>query len=365
MHYVLLLLLAIISQILVSWAGSILHSIGTEEIKYATFTFSDDRKMPMSTNILINICFPNVVIVFIELVVQKYKLYNVGDNLILYTVFFYMFRYVLICLILRRKELYNYAYELALALVGIGISFVLIQYFFSSEETLIITASELREELWFIIIVVLYKFIKLITDKYVLQDTVLTKTQIERYIIHKFIIFYRRYNDLFDLSWKTRYLCIYTYAVMIFEDYNRGPITRRIENVLCLLEHKEKTLGIMQVKSMRPLSDKDSVVLFYNDLLGMSNENLIEGNPYEQAWEYNNDNSYADSVCYIFEVLCRYIDEIPRYREEFYMRYEKADLESSFDKKIERLGKMHREGILSEVEYTEEKNKIIKEIHNM
>lgn len=365
MQYVVLLILAIITQIIVSWAGSQLHSIGTEEIHYAVFTFSDDRELPMSTNIFINIFVPNVILFLIELFVKEYGIQCVEDSLIFYVVFFYGFRYILICCILRRKELYNFIYELTLAFVGIGIAYFLIHFFFSSQETIIITASELREELWFVVIIILYKFFKLILDRYVRQDTILTKSQINRYIINKFNLFYKRYNDLLDVSYKNRYLCIFTYAVMIFEDYNRGPFVRKMENLLCKLKHKEMTLGIMQVHSKESLSDKESIAKFYQQLLRSPDEQLLEGNPRNQAWTYNNDESYAEQVTYIFEALCTYIDEIPRYRKEFCTRQTIDDSELLFNKKVEKLGKLHVEGIITEIEFEEEKRKLIEEIHNI
>lgn len=80
-----LIVFAIVSQHIVSWAGSILSSIASEETNYAVFTFSDDRYLPMTTNILMNVCIPNVFMIFIFMYTDCccYALYYVERKCIL------------------------------------------------------------------------------------------------------------------------------------------------------------------------------------------------------------------------------------------------------------------------------------------
>lgn len=125
MGYVILIITAILTQHIISWAGSTLNSVGNVERQYAVFTFSDDRNLPMTTNILMNIFMPNVILVFLFLLAQKCFPDIANMRLIIYTASYYLYRLVLICIILRRKELYSPKYELSLALIGIAISYVL------------------------------------------------------------------------------------------------------------------------------------------------------------------------------------------------------------------------------------------------
>lgn len=112
---VFLIISAILTQHLVSWAGSILHEVASEETHYAVFTFRDDRNMPMTTNILMNICIPNVLMIFIFMLSRKFYLPYVEEYLLLYVISFFVYRMLLICVILRRKEMYSLLYELAMA----------------------------------------------------------------------------------------------------------------------------------------------------------------------------------------------------------------------------------------------------------
>lgn len=323
-----LLILAAATQHLVAWAGSVISSIATEGARYAVFTFRDDRYMPMTTNILMNVCIPNVVMVFIFMAARQFDWKPVEQYLWVYGAAFFAYRFLLICVFLRRKEMYTWRYELGMAGAGLLLSWFLRRTFFVGEETVFITASELREELWIAIIVILYQFVKMIVDKKVTQNRVLTKGQISKYIIHKFNLFAKRYGGLLEVTAESRYLCILLYAVMIFEDYNRGPLVRRLERIKARFT-KKATTGIMQMASDKPLSDTESVILFYNWLEQQAGAytqfNQDDFFIKDVAWNHNNDDDYAKSVTYIYHVLYDYIDQVPRYRKQFFLREPATD----------------------------------------
>lgn len=317
-----LIILAIVTHCIVAYAGSVLHEIGNADSSYAVFTFKDDRNMPMTTNIIMNICMPNVFMVFIYMISKEWNLKTIEEYLMVYIISFYVYRMFLICVILRRKEMYSIIYEWSMAIVGICLAWVLNYYFFASVKNVFIGVEELKEELWIAILVVVYQFIKQLLDKRVTQDNVLKKGQISRYIINKFNKFYVRYNHLMDINEKNSDMYIFLYAIMIFEDYNRGPIRRFFERIKVRLGNSA-TVGIMQVKSDTPLSDEESIIeciKWLEDRLGEDKTNLDVMWINNLAWEYNNDDAYAKSVAYIYECLYEYLDEVPKYRKIFYMR---------------------------------------------
>lgn len=317
-----LIVLAIATQHIVAWAGSVLHEVGNTESGYAVFTFRDDRNMPMTTNIIMNICIPNVFMVFIYMISKEGSFKTIEEFLIIYVVAFYIYRMILICVILRRKEMYSIRYEWSMAIVGICVAWVLNNGFFTSVENVFISVEELREELWIAIMVVLYQFLKQLLNKRVTQDSVLKKGQISRYIINKFNKFYVHYNHLMDINAKNSDMYIFLYALMIFEDYNRGPIHRFFERIKVRLGYSA-TVGIMQIKSDKPLSDEESIIECIKWLEGRIGEDKTHIDTMQvrdTAWEYNNDDAYAKSVAYIYERLCEYLDEVPKYRKIFCTR---------------------------------------------
>lgn len=324
---VLLIVLAIITQHIVAWAGSVLHEVGMIGSDYAVFTFRDDRNQSMTTNVIMNIFIPNVVMVFIYMVAQYLKIDELEKNLLIYIVAFYVYRMVLICIILRRKEMYSIRYELGIALVAFLLAWGLKNYFFTSVDNIFISATELKDELWIAIIVVLYQFVKQLLSKKVSQDTVLTKGQISRYIIKKFNKFFKKYNNLMDITSKNHEMYIFLYAIMIFEDYNRGPFIRFFERIKVHLG-KSATVGIMQIKSSVPLSDEESIlksIRWIERKIDIERANWDVMSVNELAWDYNHSNAYAKSVAYIYDCLSKYIDEVPKYRKIFCTREDKYD----------------------------------------
>ena len=61
-------------------------------------------------------------------------------------------------IILRRKEMYSIIFEVSMALSAISLAYFIKEYFLKKEEILFITVDELREELWIVILIVLYQF---------------------------------------------------------------------------------------------------------------------------------------------------------------------------------------------------------------
>ncbi len=324
MGYAILIITAILTQHIISWAGSTLNSVGNVERRYAVFTFSDDRNLPMTTNILMNIFMPNVILVFLFLLAKKWFPNIVNERLIIYTVSYYLYRLILICVILRRKELYSPKYELSLALVGTAISFALCKYYLLSAKTILLSSDEIRVELWLAIALIVYKFGKQVLDKKVTQNDILTKSQLEQYIIHKFVKFYKKYNDLLEITPESRYRYIFMFAVMIMEDFNRVPIVRLAENFITFLG-KESTVGIMQVKSKTPFSEKKTIRPYIEWIKENAKDECDISDGSEEAirnlaWKNNNLDSYAESVLYIYNCLYEYIDTIPKYRFAFHLR---------------------------------------------
>ena len=80
------------------------------------------------------------------------------------------------------------------------------------------------------------------------QDDVLTEQQLCKYIEKKFKKLYEKYGYLLNINSQNSYLCITLFAIMIFENFNRGSVIRLFEKMKVRTGH-EATIGIMQIKS--------------------------------------------------------------------------------------------------------------------
>lgn len=312
-HLAVIFILAIITHYFIAWVGGNLNIAGgILNWKYAEFTFSSDRNENMTTNILMNIFIPNIVMVFVYAGTTYLKWYDIQCVIWSFVVFYYFYRMLLICVLLRRKELYNVKYELSVAMFGSILSYVLSTQFLNKAETIFISADELREELWFAIIIVIYGFVKSILDDRVKQDDILSSKNIEKYIVDKFNKFYTKYSKCIRREKGDSDRIILLFAIMIYEDYNRGPEKRFVENIKVRFGFKT-SVGIMQVISDKRLSNEESVKEAYKIISDYVKDLDIEdwqyGFAYNIAMKYNPDEKYADSVAYIYDTLVNCISE--------------------------------------------------------
>lgn len=219
-------------------------------------------------------------------------------------------------------DLFNVKYEVPIAVLGILLGGLLNIFFLQSTDTLFISVSELREELWFAIILVVYGIIKNVLDMKVKQDDVLTEKQLGTYIVNKFDLFYKKYASALNIDSSNTYICIAIFSIMIFEDFNRGQIVRGFERIKVKTGH-EATLGIMQVKSDKVISNWESVKQAYKLIIQYSKDylgrELSEGEVEQIAQKYNCGEKYSESIAYIYSRLLEYINTKEMYIKEFCM----------------------------------------------
>lgn len=285
-----------------------------------------------------NIFVPNVAMIFVFIFASHFEMNFIKRYIVLYLMFYYLYRLILICFILRRKELYSVRYELPIAIVGIGLGEVINHHFLATEEILFITPSELREELWFAVILIMYEFCKKIMDTKFKQDNVLSVKQLDKYIINKFKTFYDKYNNCFEITAENNYMCIFVYAIMIFEDFNRGPEKRFAERIKYRVTG-QGTLGIMQVNADGVISDEESVKRAYNiisDFWGEEKNHPLGFNEATNyAMQYNPDENYASSVEFIYGTLEHFILENGEWRNKFVIETAQEVVENECDVEAE------------------------------
>ncbi|WP_346906370.1 hypothetical protein [Faecalicatena orotica] len=306
-----------------SWIGSVLHSVpSVGGSQYAVFTFRYDQNKPMTTNMLINILMPNICLVFMYAFCYKNQILKNIDILILYVCFYYFYRVILICWILNRKELFCARYELLNCTIGIGIAVFLVKDFLRNTEQIFIPITELVNEFWLIIILLVYKFAVLVCDKIFKQKTVVSEEMLEQYIIHKFEFFYKKFRNEVYIKREDNGIWILLFSIMLFENYNRGKFVRKIEK-LKMLVGRSATVGIMQIKSKCSLTDEESIVLAYNKLKNEIVDGNIRGGDEQEihrcAFQYNPDEDYSQSVTFIYHYLYKYLKKSPKYNAEFFL----------------------------------------------
>lgn len=320
-------ILGSLTVLLVNWAGGEINDYEFSRKKYAVFTFSDDRDKPVTENILMNVLIPNVCLTLLYLLYEHLNVRKINICLLAYIISFYVFRAILICVILKRREMYSVNYEFSIAAVGILFSLILIYFCFASVVNILLDGDDLKAEIWLAILLILYKFVQQILDNHVTQEKILTKNQVRKYIVNRFNSFFEKYKN--DVSGKitedNNYIFLTMFAIMIYEDFNRNSLIRKAENIK-VRSGKKATVSILQITSEKPMSDSEAIKKFLAEATSKRDEyqkeqdeqykdNLEDEPGFEIAsdsfaWQfadtYNTGTDYSDAVCYIYDMLWEY-----------------------------------------------------------
>ncbi len=127
------------------------------------------------------------------------------------------------------------------------------------------------------------------------------------YLKARYNHFKKRYGILIKTLTKNEILECITYAVLIYEDFNRPKIARFIEETKFRLTKKSHTLGVMQVKTDKLISNIESVKLGTQKIVDAYNEyleNLTESHNEHFDWyatsyiieNYNKGTSYSSEM---------------------------------------------------------------------
>lgn len=135
-----------------------------------------------------------------------------------------------------------------------------------------------------------------------------------RYVLARAKLFRRRFSPELSIVPANSRLRALILAIMIYEDFNRPRPARIVENVA----HRfglARTLGLMQVTSDVPLSDKESVARGVRKVLQTWEKESLVDHGYESYQEYmtmreilkdyNPDDDYiseVSSICHIVEL---------------------------------------------------------------
>lgn len=142
-----LLALAILTFFIITLIGSVLRRLGPEKTDYSFFEFQKDRQQTVSTNVLINIFIPNVLMVLIFGIAEKSDNTAIENWILLYPAFYYLVRIFNITVVKNRRELLGVYYTIVVSGMGMVLAVLLKKFFLIQGQQIFITIDELREEL--------------------------------------------------------------------------------------------------------------------------------------------------------------------------------------------------------------------------
>lgn len=286
----------IILFFLINWIGKHSYSIGYVGI--SIFVKIDETP---AFNFLIRVLTPIVYLIIISTTLYYFNLDRYVLNIYLVNIYYILFR-LFFNLISNRALLLDW-YKQTLYWTSI----IIISYFtyikiIKIKENILPDFTTIANELWIIILVFIYQLV----NKIQLSQNGIIKRK-RSYLKSRYLNFFKLYGNLIKENTKNEALETVVYAILIYEDFNRPKIIRIIENFKHRLSRKSHTLGVMQIKSDKIISDEESVILgttkIVNSYKSYISEKLAKK---EEPYEWNVINAiitdYNVGTDYLYEV---------------------------------------------------------------
>lgn len=288
---------------LINWIGKHSYSIGYMEIS----VFVKTEEAP-ALNFLIRVLTPIVYIIIVSTTLYYFGLDKYVWNIYLVNIYYIIFR-LLFNLATNRGLLLNWYRQLLYWTAIVAISFFTYEKLIKVKANILPDFTTVANELWIIILIFIFQ---LANNLRFSQEA--TQKRKDNYLQSRYQYFKRSYGQLIKELTNNEILESIVYAVIIYEDFNRPKIARQIENFKFKVTKKPHTLGVMQVKSDKLLSDFESVRLgtekivkaykSHIEKLEETNESFYEWTAiYSIIEDYNSGSSYGSEVSELADII--------------------------------------------------------------
>lgn len=288
---------------LINWIGKHSYSIGYMEISM----FVKTEEAP-ALNFLIRVLTPIVYIIITSTTLYYFGLDKYVWNIYLVNIYYIVFR-LLFNLATNRGLLLNWYRQFLYWTAIVVISFFTYEKLIKVKANILPDFTTVANELWIIILIFIFQ---LANNLRFSQEA--TQKRKDNYLKSRYQYFKGSYGQLIKELTNNEILESIVYAVIIYEDFNRPKIARQIENLKFKVTKKPHTLGVMQVKSDRLLSDIESVRLgtekivkaYKNHIekLKETDESFYEWTAkYSIIEDYNAGSSYSSEVSELADII--------------------------------------------------------------
>ncbi len=258
---------------LINWIGRHSYSIGYMEISI----FVKTEEAP-ALNFLIRVLTPIVYIIIVSTSLYYFGLDKFVWNIYLVNIYYILFR-LIFNLVTNRGLLLNWYRQFLYWTAIIVISYFTYEKLIKVKANILPDFTTVANELWIIILIFIFQVANNLRFS---QEA--TQKRKDKYLKSRYHYFKRFYRQLIKDLTNNEILESIVYAIIIYEDFNRPKIARQVENLKFRLTKKPHTLGVMQVRSDKLISDLESVKLGTEKIVNAYKKYLE--NPTENSSDY-------------------------------------------------------------------------------
>ncbi|MCL9810106.1 hypothetical protein [Flavobacterium luminosum] len=258
---------------LINWIGKHSYSIGYMEISI----FVKTEEAP-ALNFLIRVLTPIVYIIIVSTSLYYFGLDKFVWNIYLVNIYYILFR-LIFNLATNRGLLLNWYRQFLYWTAIVVISYFTYEKLIKVKANILPDFTTVANELWIIILIFIFQVANNLRFS---QEA--TQKRKDKYLKSCYHYFKRFYGQFIKDLTNNEILESIVYAIIIYEDFNRPKIARQIENLKFKLTKKPHTLGVMQVRSDKLISDLESVKIGTEKIVNAYKKYLE--NPTENSSDY-------------------------------------------------------------------------------
>lgn len=335
LYFIIYPILAVTLFYITNWIGKNAYSFGYHKIDFIV-----DREDSAAFNFSLKVLTPTIFIILLSAAFYHLNLDYLTINIYLVVIYSVLIR-IFINLFMGRLHILDWKLQIFYAITICVVGYMTYEKLIVPKAPLIPDFNTISNELWILIGLFIYS----IVNKIELSEAK-KERRISNYILIKHKSFSNLYKELIEstIDYKLSYiyknkeflekyninkgnfkevnfilLKLITYSIMIFEDFNRPVNARKIEYFIAKHSSKEKTLGVMQVKTNQLISDEESIRLGIDKIVNsfcsyLMNYDYQNGDyfyfnhcKYKILSDYNLGDNYSESVESIFNILSKNI----------------------------------------------------------
>lgn len=187
-----------------------------------------------------------------------------NENIFLIVIFEFVIRLFYTSYVLEMNFFKGNSFWVKIYFISIVGSYFINYIFIKNVDNVFPGVLELKIIIWLLILIYGYVFLKKYVTIKSSKDNSLVYYKDRDYIVMQYAKFKNRYYDIVNI--KYRELRPMIYAIMIYENYNRPEVMRKIDKLRYKIDNVERKFGIMQVFSKNIISDEKSIELVVKKL---------------------------------------------------------------------------------------------------
>lgn len=284
----------------------LVNSVGkhAEEFGYTTSNLFEEVTEDAALNLFLKVLAPSVFIVILSAAAVTVGRPEWRVGIFWVAIYYYVGRACFLIL-WGRFRLVRWGRFATLAALGIGCALLAYKHLILPNRSLLPNVEQIGNELWLAILAFLYA----VANKIPMKSGPKAR-QTNAFVGMRYKSAVARYGAVIvNVTEDDPLLNLIAYSVLIYEDYSRPLPVRVLER---LFWSRDRTTGVMQVRSTSALSDQESVALGTKMLTQAWGQHANEQWKTQQVrstiLDYNRDENYVSQVFAVMEILAKRID---------------------------------------------------------